>query len=758
MSGAIDSNGVFKWNARCMSNSLDEYNQTIPNIISNNKGGAIVVWLDNRFYPPWIYAQSIDSAGTIQWRNNGLKICTTYYFRGYIDSVSDGNEGLIFSWTHNYNQIYTSDIYIQGIKKKNSIVYDVVAVPGDKKVHLIWNNPIGRDYYATKILRRTDRYPTNPTDGTVIYWYNGGEFWDTGLINGQTYYYSIFAHDTSYSYSSGVSVSATPMYKYNVTNVVVKPGDHKLTLTWSNPTVESFLATKIMRRTDQYPADPSDGTQVFWFNEDYCTDTGLVNGETYYYTIFAHDYDYSFASGIRVSGVPSYNENVENLEITPGDRMVLLKWTNPAIPDYSATKILRRSDHYPASPTDGTQVYWYNGTVCLDTGLTNGQTYYYGLYTHDTVYSYSTGVFKSVYLSWQSSEGSFETSLDTVNWVFQKTENETQMPAYHWLSNYSGHTGILKINYSNATEGLKLTAVNRLYNGVANNWYHIRVQYASDSPNHGHEIIAQLLSYPGHQSNTITEVGGNWTGNGQIASHQWYTYDAYMYSKESSQQVQLILKNKGHSGAFYIDSIECDSAVPPAVTSPILVPMTIGDFDTGADMAGWAFEKAAGSTGKNMYYGWTTSELIQNSFLFFEFSMATQGIKITSIPVYNIDTHRNVLLSFKIHAMDYINPPNIIGYLYGEHDLADFKVDLAGKATFRKYDVSLWNTFYVPLTSISGNTSFRIQIVIKKNAYSEEFVHLDDVQLYYSPAISASSQWVELLDDPIKEENRNYRL
>jgi hypothetical protein len=62
------------------------------------------------------------------------------------------------------------------------------------------------------------------------------------------------------------------------------------------------------------------------------------------------------------------------------------------------------------------------------------------------------------------------------------------------------------------------------------------------------------------------------------------------------------------------------------------------------------------------------------------------------------------------------------------------------------------------MTSVSGNTSFRVQLVVSNNTTISQTIYLDDVQLYYSPAISAASQWVELLDNPIKEENRDYRL
>jgi hypothetical protein len=42
--------------------------------------------------------------------------------------------------------------------------------------------------------------------------------------------------------------------------------------------------------------------------------------------------------------------------------------------------------------TDGTQVYWNNGTTFSDTSVTNGQVYYYAFFAHDAYYNPSEGI------------------------------------------------------------------------------------------------------------------------------------------------------------------------------------------------------------------------------------------------------------------------------------------------------------------------------------------------------------------------------
>ncbi len=81
---------------------------------------------------------------------------------------------------------------------------------GERQVSLTWTNPVSSDFAGVKILRKTDSYPVDPNDGTVIYDGTGTSYLDTGLTNGTTYYYKAFSRDVVLNYSSGAQVSATP--------------------------------------------------------------------------------------------------------------------------------------------------------------------------------------------------------------------------------------------------------------------------------------------------------------------------------------------------------------------------------------------------------------------------------------------------------------------------------------------------------------------------------------------------------------------
>ncbi|MBI4083652.1 MAG: Ig-like domain-containing protein, partial [Candidatus Lambdaproteobacteria bacterium] len=86
------------------------------------------------------------------------------------------------------------------------------ATAGDGQLTLAWSNPSDADFASTRIVRRTDAFPTSATDGAaVVYEGSGTSHTDTGLTNLTLYYYAAFARDeVPTNYSSPATASATP--------------------------------------------------------------------------------------------------------------------------------------------------------------------------------------------------------------------------------------------------------------------------------------------------------------------------------------------------------------------------------------------------------------------------------------------------------------------------------------------------------------------------------------------------------------------
>jgi hypothetical protein len=125
---------------------------------------------------------------------------------------------------------------------------------------------------------------------------------------------------------------------------------------------------------------------------------GLSPGTTYHFRVISTDAsgntavsaDYTFTTLSDVTA-PSNG----SLVATPGNAQVTLTWTPPADPDYSGVRIVRKVGGFPTGPNDGTVIYQGNATSFIDTGLTNGVTYYYGAYAYDDNGNLSSGALAS---------------------------------------------------------------------------------------------------------------------------------------------------------------------------------------------------------------------------------------------------------------------------------------------------------------------------------------------------------------------------
>ena len=101
------------------------------------------------------------------------------------------------------------------------------------------------------------------------------------------------------------------------------------------------------------------------------------------------------SSNIQGAGVFGYAPNpATNLTAKRGNAKVELKWTDPddrvvegTNVGWSYTRIVRKTGSYPTGPNDGTIVVQnstknqYQNSAYVDTGVTNGTTYYYAAYS-----------------------------------------------------------------------------------------------------------------------------------------------------------------------------------------------------------------------------------------------------------------------------------------------------------------------------------------------------------------------------------------
>ncbi len=182
----------------------------------------------------------------------------------------------------------------------------------------------------------------------------------------------------------------------DIAGFVAIDGDSLVALRWLNPTDPDFSGVRIQRKTGGYPSGIGDGTTIYNGNGTNTTDVGLTNGTACYYKAFSYDFSTNYAGGVTATATPASSDLTPPADIgefvaSGGNGQVVLRWTNPADPDFAGVRIQRKADGYPADTTDGTTIYSGSGTNTTDTGLTNGRIYYYKAFSYDEVPNYAGG-------------------------------------------------------------------------------------------------------------------------------------------------------------------------------------------------------------------------------------------------------------------------------------------------------------------------------------------------------------------------------
>ncbi len=268
-------------------------------------------------------------------------------------------------------------------------VSDFAAASGDEQVLLSWKNPADTDLASVIVVRGEGMPPVSPDEGVTIYAGKGESACDNGLTNGVEYFYAIFALDEVPNYSVAAVASATPAdvtAPGAVDSFTAVSGDKEINLLWNNPADGDFAGVVVLRKTDGYPADASDGTIVYSGTEAMVTDTNLQNGVKYFYAAFAKDEVPNWSAAAQASATPADVTPpavVSNFIATPALGQVTLQWTLPTDKDLAGVTIVRSQTGVPASITDGTVVYNGMGTSLVQTGLSASSLYYYAAFSYD---------------------------------------------------------------------------------------------------------------------------------------------------------------------------------------------------------------------------------------------------------------------------------------------------------------------------------------------------------------------------------------
>lgn len=168
------------------------------------------------------------------------------------------------------------------------------------------------------------------------------------------------------------------------TGLVATPGNTQVQLGWADNTETDFDRYRVYRATVSGGPYTLIATATV---SDY-TATGLSNGTTYYFVVTAvDDFGYESLDSSQVSVTPAAPPGdgtppavPTGLTAAAGDRQISLNWNNNSEGDFASYKIYRA----PTSGGSYTLIATRIVSDYVDTGLTNGTSYFYKVTAVDT--------------------------------------------------------------------------------------------------------------------------------------------------------------------------------------------------------------------------------------------------------------------------------------------------------------------------------------------------------------------------------------
>jgi hypothetical protein len=131
----IDAMGHVDWASGGLVLCSESSVQRAPKLVSDDSGGAIVVWNDVRPDDPNdelgdLYAQRVAGAGQVLWSSNGVSVCTHVTGQWEPSIVADGAGGAIVAWVDYFGISWEdSDIYAQRIGASGELQWAERGLP-----------------------------------------------------------------------------------------------------------------------------------------------------------------------------------------------------------------------------------------------------------------------------------------------------------------------------------------------------------------------------------------------------------------------------------------------------------------------------------------------------------------------------------------------------------------------------------------------------------------------------------------------------
>ncbi len=227
---------------------------------------------------------------------SGLSEGTEYSF--YVTST-DSSGNMATSSTQTFTTLDETDPVISNIQ-----VVDITTT----SARVTWDT--NEDADSTVAYGLTSLYSSSEEDDELT---TSHSILLTGLTPDTEYHFQVLSTDASSNQAFSDDDTFTTDEDEapgNVSNLSIVEGDTVLVLSWTNPDDDDLVGILVLMCEDEYPSGPDDEDCVVVSTAltQSVTVTGLTNGETYYFGVFAYDEAEQFASGALVLGTPQASE------------------------------------------------------------------------------------------------------------------------------------------------------------------------------------------------------------------------------------------------------------------------------------------------------------------------------------------------------------------------------------------------------------------------------------------------------------------
>ncbi|MDZ4714490.1 MAG: FG-GAP-like repeat-containing protein [Cytophagales bacterium] len=187
----INGGGIVQWTGDGVILCAAAFGQSIPKIISDGSGGAIITWEDQRGSDIDIYAQRVNASGLAQWLTDGVPISTALSSQQFQTAEADGNiiadglGGAIITWFDNRDFAtngFTQDIYAQRINASGVIQWTsngtaICTAPDNQELPTAISDGSGGAIITWRDIRNGsnfDIYGQRISGGGAVQWTSDG--------------------------------------------------------------------------------------------------------------------------------------------------------------------------------------------------------------------------------------------------------------------------------------------------------------------------------------------------------------------------------------------------------------------------------------------------------------------------------------------------------------------------------------------------------------------------------------------------------